>query len=107
MKNIILLLGLLFVITGCAPELTLQGSKVNIGKESEIKRCQLLGSTRLSLTPTRMKLTKEEEMKEHLIVEARNFAARIGGNMVLPVGAIEEGKQSFKIYNCPILNGEE
>ena len=104
MKNIILLLGLLFIIMGCGPELTLQGSKVNVGKESEIKKCQLLGSTRLSLTSTHMKLTKEEAMKDHLILEARNFAARIGGNMILPVGVIEEGKQSFKIYNCPILN---
>ena len=104
MKNIILLLSLLFFVTACGPELTLQGSKVNVAKESELKRCKMLGSTNLSLTPTRMKLTKEEKMKDILIIDARNFAAKIGGNMVLPVGATEEGKQSFKIYNCPIFS---
>ena len=104
MKNIVLLLGLLFVTVGCGPELTLQGSKVNIGKESELKQCQTLGSTRLSLTLTRMKLMKEDEMKKQLTLEARNFAARIGGNRILPVGSLEEGKQSFKIYNCPLFD---
>ena len=106
-KNIflsLLLLGLLCVMVGCGAELTLQGSKVNVGKESDLKRCQMLGSTRLSLTPTRVKIMKEEQIKEQLIIEARNFAARVGGNMVLPIAPIEEGEQSFKIYNCPIFD---
>ena len=104
-KNIVLLLVSLLIIVGCAStELTLQGSKVNIGKEANLKQCQILGSTRLSLSPTRVKLMKEKKMKEQLTVEARNFAARIGGNMILPVGALEEGKQSFKIYNCPLFD---
>ncbi len=104
-KNIVLLFGLLLVIVGCAsPELTLQGSKVNVGNESDLKQCQVLGSTRLSLSSTRIRWMKEEQMKEQLIIEARNFAARIGGNMILPVGVLEEGKQSFKIYNCPLFD---
>ena len=104
-KNIVLLFGLLLVIIGCAStELTLQGSKVNVGEETDIKRCKILGSTRLSLAPTRMKLMKKEQMKKQLTIEARNFTARIGGNMILPVGAFEEGKQSFKIYNCPLFD---
>ena len=103
-KNIVLLLGLLLVIAGCAsPELTLQGSKVNVGNESDLKQCKMLGSTRLSLAPTRAEWMQEDQMKKQLTIEARNFAARIGGNMILPVGAIEEGKQSFKIYNCQLF----
>ena len=102
-KNIVLLFGLLIVIAGCAsPELTLQGSQVNVGKESDLKRCQMLGSTRLSLSPNRVRWMKEEQMKKQLAIEARNFAARIGGNMILPAGVPEEGRQSFKIYNCPL-----
>ena len=104
MKNIVLLLGLLLVVVGCASsELTLQGSKVNVGNESYLKRCQMLGSTRLSLAPTRVEWMEEDQIKKQLAIEARNFAAKIGGNMILPVGAIEEGKQSFKIYNCPLF----
>ena len=102
MKNTILLLIPLFVVAACGAELTIQGSQVRLGTESELKQCQILGSTRFSLSATRVKLMQEEDMKDRLAVEARNFAARIGGNMVLPVGAIEEGKQSFKIYNCPV-----
>ena len=104
MKNIILLLGVLLVVAGCAsPELTLQGSKVDVGNESDLKRCQMLGSTRLSLAPTHVEWMGEDQMKRQLTIEARNFAAEIGGNMILPVDAIEEGKQSFKIYNCPLF----
>ena len=104
-KNIVLLFGLLIVIFGCAsPELTLQGSKVNVGKESDLKQCQMLGSTLLSLSPNRVRWIKEEQMKKQLTVEARNFAARIGGNMILPAAPVEEGKQSFKIYNCPLVD---
>ena len=100
-KSIILLFALLLVIAGCAsPKLTLQGSKVNVGKESDLRQCQMLGSTSLSLAPTRVRWMKEEQMKKQLTLEARNFAARIGGNMILPAGLLEEGKQSFKIYNC-------
>ena len=102
-KNIVLLFGLLIVIAGCAsPELTLQGSQVDVGKESDLKQCQMLGSTRLSLSPNRVRWMKEEQMKKQLTIEARNFAARIGGNMILPAGSLEEGRQSFKIYNCPL-----
>lgn len=103
MKNIVLLLSLLLFVTGCGPELTLQGSQVNVGQESNLKRCKILGSTSLSLTPTRTKLMSEEKIKAHLIIDARNFAARIGGNTILPMPMIEEGKQSFKIYNCPLF----
>ena len=103
MKNIFLLLGLLLITAGCGPELTLQGSTVNVGEESDLKQCRILGSTRLSLSPTRTKLMKKDNMKKQLTIEARNFAARIGGNMILPAGPLEEGKQSFKIYNCPLF----
>ena len=102
MKNIILLLTALLLVVACGPKLTLHGSNVKVGTEAELKQCQILGSTRFSLTPTRMKLMKEEDIKKRLTIEARNFAPRIGGNMVLPVGTIEEGKRSFKIYNCPV-----
>ena len=104
-KNIVLLFALLLVIVGCAStDLTLQGSKVNVGEESDLKQCQMLGSTRLSLSPNHVRFMGEERMQKQLTIEARNFAARIGGNMILPVKPIEEGKQSFKIYNCPLFD---
>jgi len=101
MKKIILLLGLVLLIGGCMPELTLQGSRVEVGDAAAVKQCKQLGSTRLTLPAMPLNLMGEEKIKEHLNIEARNFAARIGGNIILPVDAAEEGKQSFNIYNCP------
>ena len=100
-KKIILWSSLLLIITACGPELTLPGSTVRVGTENALEQCRILGSTRFSLSSSGQKL-KEVEMKKRLLIEARNFAARIGGNMVLPVGTIKERAQSFTIYNCAL-----
>ena len=76
-KNIALLFGLLLVIAGCASsELSLQGSRVNVGKESDIERCQMLGSTSLSLSPLLIKWMKEEKIKEQLTIEGAQLCRK-------------------------------
>tara|TARA_B100001115_G_C15606349_1_gene290570 strand:+ start:61 stop:558 length:498 start_codon:yes stop_codon:yes gene_type:complete len=45
----------------------------------------------------------QEKMAEELATLARNTAAELGGNAVVPDSEIEEGKQTFIILNCPHL----
>lgn len=98
--SIIWSLILLLSITGCGPELSLKGNRVNLGNPEAIKQCRLLGNTRVVLSSARKKLLSQKKMEDYLIIEARNFAARIGGDTVLALSAIEDEGQIFRIYNC-------
>ena len=42
-----------------------------------------------------------ERLQEELISHARNEAADLGGNTVVPESIIEAGEQSFGVYRCP------
>ena len=90
----------LALVSGCAPELTLKGQKTTVGHPEQIKSCRHLGNTKISLDTAGIKILDKEEVHEHLQIEARNFAGRIGADTVLPVGEMKEGSRLFKLYMC-------
>lgn len=96
---ILCLLILVLSVSACGPELSLKGDKVNLGNVEETSHCRLLGNTRIVLGA---KFLSQKTMENFLSIEARNFAARIGGDTVLALGAIENGGQIFSIYNCQL-----
>lgn len=98
--KILCLLMLVLGVGACGPELSLKGNKVELGNPEEISHCRLLGNTRIVLSTTQAKFSSQKTMESYLNIEARNFAARVGGDTVLALGAIEDRGQIFRIYNC-------
>lgn len=100
MKQFILILALPTLLVGCGQQLSYSGSKTTVGSMADVQTCHLLGSTKVSLNKTESKILDAEEIVERLEIEARNFAARIGANTVVPIEEVEEGRRHFKLYIC-------
>ena len=88
---------------GCATalKLTENGEKVRVLGPSEVETCRQLGKTSTSVTWVVAGIRRAEHIvAEELRVVARNSAARMGGDTVVPLTVIDQGEQQFEVYKC-------
>ncbi len=81
--------------------LTSGGEQVRMLRAAEAADCRRLGSTTSQTTDhvlifARVDRTVNEEVRSL----ARNEAAQMGGDGIVPRGALEQGRQSFDVYQC-------
>lgn len=100
-RNIIVI-SLALTISSCTwVRLTKDAENVSVKTEQEVTDCQRVAKTNATL---RSKVMGIERSKEKVQLEletlARNAAVEYGGNVVVPITEIEEGKQSFAVYKC-------
>lgn len=71
--------------------------------EAQAQACQRMGQTTVSLLDRLAGIPRNpEQVRSELITLARNSAARdLGGNAILPVSEVEEGRQIFVVFRCP------
>ncbi len=87
---------------GCSwVELKPQAEKVRVLEPQEVGRCREVGRVVANTKDkigfiARSKDTVKEEV-DHL---ARNNAADLGGDTIVPSGPLINGEQSFKVYHC-------
>ncbi|HXV35883.1 MAG TPA: DUF4156 domain-containing protein [Myxococcota bacterium] len=81
--------------------LTPEGEGVQILRAGEVSDCEKLGKAS-SKTAERVLLfaRTERKMREELEALARNEAAEMGGDAIVPLGAPAGGRQSFDVYRC-------
>lgn len=91
MKQLVLILVLLMSVSACTPQLTYGGSKTAISTPQGTQSCRSLGN---------MKILMTSDSKEYLEIEARNSAAKLGANTLVPAGKDENGKHKFTLYKC-------
>lgn len=82
-------------------KLTAEGEKVRILSMSEVSSCKKLGKTTSTLKDkiagmSRSRVKVEKEMQ----ALARNSAVELGGDTVVPVTEIVDGRQTFEVYKC-------
>jgi hypothetical protein len=96
-----LLPALLLVTAGCTwIDLTDAGADVTQGEPGEVAGCQQVGTV-TSSTQNRVLLKRGRgKVAEELIVLARNEAATLGGDTIVPQGPMVEGRQDFNVYRC-------
>jgi hypothetical protein len=83
-------------------KLTPPGGDVHLGKIGEVTRCQKIGITHAKTSP-RVWIFSRSEKKIDLELEtlARNEAADMGGDTIMPQGPTSsEGRRSFDVYRC-------
>jgi len=81
-------------------ELTDAGAAVAQGTASEVAGCELVGDVTAS-TQDRVLLKRGRgKVAEELIVLARNEAATVGGDTIVPRGPMVDGRQTFDVYRC-------
>jgi len=88
-------------LSGCAfVNLTDAGSTVRQATQDEVTNCKLVGNVS-SQTKDKVVFNRNTgNVKEELIVLARNKAAELGANAIITDGEPRYGAQAFKAYLC-------
>jgi len=102
MKTNISIIAASVLLSACAGlSLTPEGEKVRILDPSEVGSCRELGKTNTSVTDTVVGVERPEDtIAKELRIIARNGAARMGGDTIVPLTVIEQGQQTFVVYKC-------
>ena len=93
-------------ISACAwVKLTPGGEKVRVLDAAEVGSCKSLGTTTVSLLAKVAGIKRnEDEVSKELSLLARNAAADIGGDTIVPSTPIEDGKRTYEVYKCIGVN---
>jgi len=104
MKTRTILICLLAIgISACATQLKLSesGEKVRVLDPSEVNSCRELGKTNTSVTPVLLGVERPADaVSKELRIVARNSAARMGGDTIVPLTVVDKGQQTFVVYKC-------
>ena len=95
-------LAIAFTIAGCSwVELNEGGEKVRLLSEQEVVKCQFKGNTTVSVTDKLVGVRRHDEaIQQELVVLARNSAANMQGDTIVPLGDEADGRRRFAVYRC-------
>ncbi len=101
MKIFMLAIVSVLALGGCATlKLTESGEKVRVLDPSEVSSCREMGRTNTSITARIVIERPVETVSKELRIIARNSAARMGGDTIVPLTVLENGNQTFNVYKC-------
>lgn len=81
--------------------LTPGGEKARVLSAAEVQQCRKVGNTTASVKGDVLGIKRQESViAEELERLARNNAAGMGGDTVVPASDIVQGSQLFNIYKC-------
>lgn len=91
------------LLNACAwVEQTEAGKKVTLATAQQVTACKELGKTAVSVKHTVAGMERKPHIiKEELEKLAKNSAAEMGGNTIIPASEIKEGKQTYRVFRCP------
>lgn len=77
------------------------GEQVRMMTMAEVTECKRVGKTTVSTLAKVVGLNRyQESMQDELNKLARNSAAELGGDAVVPISVIVDGRQVFAVYRC-------
>jgi uncharacterized protein DUF4156 len=87
---------------GCAlVELSPTGAGVRLAKPEAVAACTNLGRVTASVVHKAGFIPRHPDaVQDNLNVTARNSAAGMGADTIVPASAIQDGKQTFDVYRC-------
>jgi len=78
-----------------------EGAKVQVLTAAEAAECIDIGKTTASLVDKVAGIERSRtKVKYELLTLARNSAANMGGDTIVPTSEISDGQQSFTVYKC-------
>ncbi len=97
-----LLLAAAILLGGCTTfKLTPSGEKVRVLDPGEVSTCREMGKTSVTVTWAVLGIPRDESVvSKELRAVARNRAGEMGGDTIVPLTVIEEGRQTFVVYKC-------
>jgi hypothetical protein len=102
MKMILSMAVFALLLSACTwVELTPAGDTVRIVSANEVEGCKRLGTTTASLRDKILGIERNQErVQRELNTLARNGAADMKGDTVVPISEPDDGKQRFAVYRC-------
>lgn len=101
MKTVVTMLGSLLLVSCTWVEPSEQGKSVTMVKPAHVTNCQPLGTVTSSTKDSVGFMDRsEEKVAEELVDLARNKAASMGGDTIVPEGPPASGSQTFRVYKC-------
>lgn len=91
-------------LSACASwvSLTAGGEAVSVREPSAVSACDRVGRVTARSRDEIATIDRSaERLQNELLVLARNEAATLGGDVIVPDSVIQEGSQTFVVYNCP------
>jgi hypothetical protein len=101
-RVVLVVLPATLLAAGCAlVELTPAGAGVRLASPEAVVTCTNLGRITASVVHEVGILPRHPEaVQNNINVTARNRAAEMGADTLVPVSKVEDGKQTFEIYRC-------
>lgn len=89
-------------LQGCVwVDLKPQAQKVRILNSAEVAQCKAIAQVTANTTDKIGFIARDRDsVQEEVNLLARNHAADLGGDSLLPAGPMLEGQQKFKVYRC-------
>lgn len=103
MKNIHIIVAslLMTTVSACSfVQLTDAGYAVAQASSTDVVNCQAVGVVSATTRAKVLVNRNAAQVQEELIVLARNQAADLGANAIVPIGQVTNGGQSFRAYVC-------
>lgn len=101
MKTKTCVLAAAILLSACSTlKLTEGGEKIRLLEPTEVTSCKNLGRTNTSVTSKVVFDRPEDSVAKELLIVARNSAANMGGDTIVPLTVIENGQQTFVVYKC-------
>jgi hypothetical protein len=80
---------------------TVEGKKVRVLTAGEVTRCGSLGTMTSSVADHVGAIPRgQEAVQDDVTLNAKNAAAEMGGDTVVPASELRGGKQTFNVYRC-------
>jgi len=80
---------------------TTESEKVRVLSTDEVSSCNELGTITASLLDKVIGIKRnQEKVQKELKTLARNSAASMRGDTVVPISDIHDGEQTFTVYKC-------
>jgi hypothetical protein len=104
MKKIPLLLAaIVSLTTACSwVKVSEQGSNVAVANAANVRSCDKVRSVNVKVKDNFVGSMKRspEKVATELTNLARNEATQFGGDTIVPVSLVQDGRQSFDVYKC-------
>ncbi len=96
------LLLLVTLLSACSwVTLSPAGEQVRLATQEEVIQCKRVGKTTVSTLSKLAGLNRyQKSIEDELDKLARNSAADLDGDTIVPISAIEDGRQVFAVYRC-------
>ncbi len=83
-------------------KLTDTGKNVDVRRTTGVGNCKSLGTLSVSGIDKITGISRNKgKVESELLTQARNDAAAMGANVIVPLEQPVDGNQQFKMYNCP------